>query len=278
MSGDDSMQKLLEEMKKQMSELQEQVERMQRAGTSTSFEEPGEEDLTTGELVELFGASPLFSKGCFSATLSNADCKKWIENIGIPDYDKIHCHKLDSMLTAILPKDAIKVDGYLSCLQPFWLDAVAPLAAILKGSEAEELTPEHAYLVAQAALVLMGSANNHMMQERCKRILMNVNPALKSMANQETAFQQAAPMLFGEEFAKKATDRVEAIKAIKKISYQKLGERRPGHFFGYHPWNQADSCRGGYRSGHGRFQPYPNTRAARTGSSNPGPSQGCKNN
>ena len=42
---------------------------------------------------------------------------------------------------------------------------------------------------------------------------MNVNPALKSIGN---AFQQAAPMLFGEEFAKKATDRVEAVKAIKK--------------------------------------------------------------
>ena len=53
---------------------------------------------------------------------------------------------------------------------------------------------------------------------------MNVNPALKSMADEEKTFQQAAPMLFGEEFAKKATDRVEAIKAIKKISYQKPGE------------------------------------------------------
>ena len=66
---------------------------------------------------------------------------------------------------------------------------------------------------------------------------MNVNPALKSMANEENAFQQAAPMLLGEEFAKKATDRVEAIKAIKKISYQKTGEKR---FFGCHPWNQTD--------------------------------------
>ena len=45
-------------------------------------------------------------------------------------------------------------------------------------------------------------------------------------------------MLFGEEFAKKATDRVEAIKAIKKISYQKPGEKRPGHFW-VPPRNQA---------------------------------------
>ena len=114
----------------------------------------------------------------------------------------------------------------VSRLQQFWLDAVAPLAAILEGAEVGELTPEHAYSAAQVALVFMGSANNHMAQERRKRILMNVNPTLKSMADEENAFQQAAPMLFGEEFAKKATDRVEAIKAIKKISYQKPGEKR----------------------------------------------------
>ena len=117
MSGDDSTQKLLEEMKKHMSELQGQVEFMQHAGTSTSFEEPGEEDLTTGELVALSEQTRSFLEAAFSATLSNADRKKGIANIGIPDCDKIRCHKLDLMLTTILPKDAIKADGYLSRLQ-----------------------------------------------------------------------------------------------------------------------------------------------------------------
>ena len=113
MSGDDSTQKHLEEMKKQMIELQGQVERMQRAGTSNSFEEPGEEDLTTGELVELSEQTRRsFLEAAFSATLSNADRKKWIANIGIPDCNKIRCHMLDPMLTTILPKDAIKADGY----------------------------------------------------------------------------------------------------------------------------------------------------------------------
>ena len=68
MSGDDSTQKLLEEMKKQMSELQGQVERMQRAGTFISFEEPGEEDFTTGESVELSEQTCSFLEAAFSAT------------------------------------------------------------------------------------------------------------------------------------------------------------------------------------------------------------------
>ena len=76
---------------------------------------------------------------------------------------------------------------------------------------------------------------------------MNVNPALKSMAN-ENAFQQAAPMLLGEEFTKKSTDRVEAVKAIKKISYQKPSKKHPGRFFRYHPPESIRQLRGGYRS------------------------------
>ena len=46
--------------------------------------------------------------------------------------------------------------------------------------------------------------------------------------------QQAALILFGEEVAKKATNRVEAVKGIQK-TYQKPGEKFPWHFFGYNP-------------------------------------------
>ena len=107
------------------------------------------------------------------------------------------------MLLTILPRDAIKANDYLSHLQQFSLDAIALLAVIFEGAEAGELMPEDEYSAAQSALVLMGNANNHMAQERCKRILMNVNPTLECMANEENAFHQVDLMLFGEEFAKK---------------------------------------------------------------------------
>ena len=214
----------------------------QRAGTSASFEEISveESDDLAGTLVELSEETTAFLEAVFSTKLSNADRKKRIAQIGIPDSDMIHCPKLDPMLATVLPKDAIKADGYLSRLQQFWL--------------------EQAYSPAQAALYLMGNANNHMAQERRKRILLNVNPTLKSMM-EENAFQKAAPMLFGEEFAKKATDRVEALKAIKKISCPKSGEKHQGHFFRYHLQNQQDGCGGGFRSGRGRFQPYQKSTA-----------------
>ena len=258
MSGEEPSErlKILLEVKKQMAELEGKVDSMQRAGTSSSFDaDPEETEDLAGKLVELSEETSVFLEAAFSTTLSNADRRKQIAHIGIPDCDKICCPRLDPMLATVLPKDAIKADSYLLRLQQFWLDAVAPLTAILEGSDAGELTPEQAYAAAQSALCLLGNANNHMTQERRKRVLMNVNPALKSMAEEENAFQQAEPMLFGEEFAKKATDRVEAVKAIKKITYSKPGEKCQSRFFRYHPRNQQDGHRGGFRSGCRRFQP-----------------------
>ena len=79
-----------------------------------------------------------------------------------------------------------------------------------------------------------------------KTVLMNVNPPLKSMAKEENAFQQAAPMLFGEEFAKKATVRVEAVKAIKKITYSKSGETYQS-FFPIPPRESAEQPQGWFQ-------------------------------
>ena len=82
--------------------------------------------------------------------------------------DQIRCPKLDGVLKVVLPKDAIKADGYLSRLQQFWLDAVAPLVAILESAEEGDLMPDKAVAAAQTgtALYLMGNVHQQMAQER----------------------------------------------------------------------------------------------------------------
>ena len=177
-----------------------------------------------------------FLEAAFSTTLTNADRKKWVDRVGVPDCDSIRCPKLDPVIQAIVPNEATKADGYLLRLQQFWLDATAPLTAIIETAEEGKLTPELAVSAAQTALVLMENAHQHMAQERRKRLLMNLNPALKSMANDEKSFKNAAPMLFGDEFAKLATERVDQLKAISKFS---------NRFFGYHPQNSSRGGRGG---------------------------------
>ena len=165
--------------------------------------------------------------------LTNADRKKRVDHVGVPDCDSNWCPKLDPVIQAIVPNEASKADGYLLRLQQFWLDATAPLTAIIETAEEGKLTPELAMLAAQTALVLMGNAHQYMAQERRKQLLMNLNPALKSMANDEKSFKNAAPMLFGDEFAKLATERVDQLKAISKFS--KPEQKKSNRFFGYPP-------------------------------------------
>ena len=227
---------LLKQMMEQMSQLQEQVNTLQSqqeavTGAVVMAEtEEGEHD--DGGLVEVTDATRTFLGAAFSAMMDNEDRKKRIRRIGVPNCDQIRCPKLDGVMKAVLPTDAIKADSYLSRLQQFWLDAVAPLAAILESAEAGELTPEKAVASAQAALYLMGNAHQQMAQERRKKLLLKLNPSLKFMAEDKKNFESAAPMLFGEEFAKAATDRVDQVKAIKKISRP---EEKKGSFSGYHP-------------------------------------------
>ena len=91
--------------------------------------------------------------------MSNKDCRKQVKKIGILNCDQGCCPKLDGILKAVLPRDTIKADGYLSCHQQFWLDAVALLAGVLESAEARDLTPEKGVSATQTALYLMGNVH-----------------------------------------------------------------------------------------------------------------------
>ena len=103
-------------------------------------------------------------------------------------------------------------------LQQFWLDSVAPLAAVLEDVEAEDFTPEKAVSATQTALYLMGNVHQQMAQERRNKLILKLNLSLKFMADDSKSFTSSASMLFGDEFAKQATTTVEQIKAMKKLN------------------------------------------------------------
>ena len=270
-------EELLQKMSEQMAHLREEVEalRAERIHRPLRDDEEEEEGEAGSRLIPLSEATKALLETAFSSNLSNPDRRKRVDRFGVPECNHTRCPKLDAVLKTTLPKDAIKADSYLSRLQQFWLDAVAPLTTVLENAEAGILTTESATAAVQSALVLMGNANQHMAQERRKRVLMNVNPALKTMAEEEKGFQNAAPMLFGEAFAKQATERVEAVKAIKKLSYNKTEREHPqGRFSGYHPRNQQTGRGGGYRGGRGRYTPYQNRQ--RQGQQQDGSGQGSQ--
>lgn len=253
---------LMKEMAEQMSRLRGELEalRADRQIPKGDGDDSEDEGDGYGRVVSLSEATKALLETTFSSPMSNSDRKKRVEKFGVPDCEWVRCPKLDPVLKTTLPKEAIKADGYLSRLHQFWLDAVAPLTAMIESADAGKLTVAEAVTAVQSALVLMGNAHQKMAQERRKKVLLQLNPVLKSLVEEEKTFQKAAPMLFGEEFAKRATDRVEAVKAIKKLSRpgEQEQHRKQDRVFNYHPrTHYADGRGGGYRSGRWKSNPYP---------------------
>lgn len=48
-----------------------------------------------------------FLQAAFSSTMTNVDHEKQVKKIVVPDCDQVHCPKLDRVLKAVSPKNAI---------------------------------------------------------------------------------------------------------------------------------------------------------------------------
>ena len=148
------------------------------------------------------------------------------------------------------------------------MDAVRPLAYILKEAQKSSLTAESAVNAAKAALRFLGNASAHIAQERRRRVLKELNRDLEGLAEDEDGeFAEAAPLLFGDGFAKKSKEHIENVRALRKTTSkpprgQFFRESRPYNSRGGGS-NQRNYFRGGRSSGAGnyrgrnRFQPYP---------------------
>ena len=78
------------------------------------------------------------------------------------------------------------------------------MTTIVEEAEANALTMEGALAAARMAIKFIGNASVQISQERRKKAFMDMNPKL---AESDTIFEDAAPNLFGDKFAKEAKDR-----------------------------------------------------------------------
>lgn len=85
-------------------------------------------------------------------------------------------------------------------------------------------THEQIVLILQRALVLVGSASHSISVERRKTAWARINPTLKSLANEEYDRQEGN--LFGPGFLEKASRKIEAEKAIAKVTGNALGSHK----------------------------------------------------
>ncbi len=99
--------------------------------------------------------------------------------------------------------------------QGFLLDAVRPLTYMLEGIRSGNQNVSEVETITKDAL-LLGNASAQISKTRRKRILKVCNPDLSGLVDKEDLYIEAAPSLFGDEFASKMKERAEMVKILHK--------------------------------------------------------------
>jgi len=162
--------------------------------------------------------------------VENKTRKSWLLEFGLAEGNETKCQKMDTIVKNKLPKDApVEADRKLSRLQNFVLDTAGPLIDAYENMSGENPDPER---VMQVSLRMLGNTSVHFSQERrVKARIGRLNTDLKSLVKDED-FSRAAPFLFGSGFEKKAKERTEAVRCLRKATFApKKGEPSSRKFF-----------------------------------------------
>ena len=156
---------------------------------------------------------------CTLRPMKNENRRKVIDQLPTLSCDAAHPPKLNDALAHLLPKQAKTHDSYLSKLQRFTMDAIAPITWLLEQMEQGPIEEETCKKAVRSSLQLLGNATAHFNVERRKEIMKHLNTDIKFLA--ETEFPQSGPYLFGEDFGSKAKTAADNIRALKGVQSSK---------------------------------------------------------
>ncbi len=146
----------------------------------------------------------------------------------LPKVPATRTPQLDGFIKSEVPMATRNADKELARLQSLVLDSLASLTHLL---EAEQRggppTWEEAKKAVVAATELVSNASAKITHLRREKVTTDLNKVLLPVAKEATNFQSAPPSLFGTEFAKKAKDHVDQVKAMRASLPTKPDTRSP---------------------------------------------------
>ena len=203
-------------------------------------DDASEDDTET--FFQVSEAGNAFLETMFGKQMEALSRRKRVQKQGKPDSRWTRCPELDPVVASTLPKDTIKADNKAKRLHTFWLDAVAPIVAVVQDIEDGKVETTEIVKALQTALLFLGNASQHHAVQRRQAILQQLNPQLKSLIKDED-FVDAPPYLFGERFAALAKERLEAAAVLKKTVATSTSTKQG--FQKGHPQRYAWGCGGG---------------------------------
>lgn len=195
------------------------------------------------QVFTLSEAGSAFMETAFKSKMNAASRKKKMAKLGLPDCKFSKAPELDSFIASTIPKEVVKADNASHKTQRLWLEAAAPLAAIVDKVDAGEIGDVDMIQGIRNALLLLGNASQQHSLQRRKAVLQHLNPQLKSLV-QDADFTDAPPYLFGANFGELAKERLEAAALIKKTQSKPSQNFQKRHPQKYNAWGRRGGSRG----------------------------------
>ena len=148
---------------------------------------------------------------------------------------------LDPFMRSEVSSNTKADDRELAKIQSFVLDSLAPLTALLE--QGEVMSPGEVKDAASTAVQLIGNANARMSRLRREKIITSMNRTLLPLVKDDENFMEAAPHLFGGNFARQSKEFLDQVKALRSTLPSKTKEPSKKPFFRGGP----PSKRGGYK-------------------------------
>ena len=217
------------------------------ADSNDEFESSDEDD----HVFSLSEVGSAFMEAAFKTKMNASARRKKMAKLGLPDCKWSKAPELDTFIASTVPKDVVKADNTSHKTQRLWLEAAAPLAAIVDKIDAGEVEEAEIIQGIRNALLLLGNASQQHSLQRRKTILQHLNPQLKSLV-QDADFTEAPPYLFGANFGELAKDRLEAAALIQKAQTKTTQNFQKRHPQRHNAWGRRGGSRGNTGPSRGR--------------------------
>ena len=212
-----------------------------------NFSDSETEDQSRTKVVEVSERTAKFLQEKCTRRVPNNERRSIRDKFPLPKVPATRPAQLDPMMKSETSTSTKTSDKQLARVQTLLLDSLAPLTSLLETHhKGDTLDPKEVVQAVKSGIILIGNANAHLLHLRRERIVSDFNRALLPVVGDDTNFKEAAPLLFGTEFARKSKEMVEQVKAMRSTITRKP-DRKPVFFRGGPPTN-----RGGFNRRFGR--------------------------
>ena len=199
------------------------------------FSDSEAEDQPNTRLVEVSEKTKKFLHEKCTRRVPNSDRKVLRDRYPLPKVPATRTPQLDTIMKPEASPATKATDKQLSKVQTLLLDSLAPLTSLLENHHrGETLDHKRVIQAVRTAIELIANANANMSHLRRERVVSDLNKALLPIVRDDSNFKEAAPLLFGTEFAKKGKELVDQVKAMRSTITKKQ-ERKPPFFRGGPP-------------------------------------------